>query len=72
MPLIHGTSQESLHENIKRLIAEGKKKKEAVAIAYSIQREAKKQGDAGPDEIYRYKNSVTGENYGEPQQFPYL
>lgn len=72
MPLIQGKSEESLHENIKREIAAGKPRKQAVAIAYSVQRKAKNNGDDAPDEVYRYKNSGMCKNYGEPQQFPYL
>ena len=37
MPLEKSSSEASLHENIKRLIAEGKPRKQAVAIAYQIQ-----------------------------------
>lgn len=36
MPLIEGSSEESLHENIKKLIGEGKSRAQAVAIAYEI------------------------------------
>lgn len=45
MPLVEGFSQESIHSNIKKLIAEGKPRKQAVAIAYSIAKEAKKKRD---------------------------
>lgn len=47
MPLEESASNESLHENIKRLIAEGKPRAQAVAIAYEIQEKAQK----GDDEI---------------------
>ncbi len=40
MPLIQESSEESIHANIKKLIGEGYKRKQAVAIAYS---EAEKQ-----------------------------
>jgi hypothetical protein len=36
MPLIQGSSEASIHSNIKKLIGEGYKRKQAVAIAYSI------------------------------------
>jgi hypothetical protein len=42
MPLKHGTSEKTKQTNIKREIAAGKPPKQAVAIAYSVQREAKK------------------------------
>jgi len=45
MPLTQGYSQESIHANIKKLIAEGKPRKQAVAIAYNISKEAKKKKD---------------------------
>jgi len=41
MPLVQGSSQKSIHENIKRLIGEGKDRRQAVAIALSIAKEAK-------------------------------
>jgi len=43
MPLVNGFSQESIHENIKRELGAGKSRKQAIAIAYSKAREAKKQ-----------------------------
>lgn len=46
MPLKHGTSDKTRQENIEREIAAGKPPKQAVAIAYSEQREAKKQKSA--------------------------
>lgn len=48
MPLIEGKSEESVHQNIKKLISEGKPRKQAVAIALETQREAKEKAD---DEI---------------------
>jgi uncharacterized protein YdaT len=42
MPLIQGSSEESIHANIKKLIGEGYKRKQAVAIAYSEAEKAKK------------------------------
>lgn len=42
MPLSKSTSDKARSENIKREIDSGKDPKQAVAIAYSVQREAKK------------------------------
>jgi hypothetical protein len=36
MPLIQGSREASIHSNIKKLIGEGYKRKQAVAIANSI------------------------------------
>lgn len=44
MPLIREASDEARKKNIAKLIAEGKTPAEAVAIAYSIQEEARKGG----------------------------
>lgn len=46
MPLEQSSSNESLHENIKKELAAGKPRKEAVAIAYANQKQAKEKGDA--------------------------
>lgn len=43
MPLIHSPSKKALKENIRKEIVEGNKPiKQAVAIGYAVQREAKK------------------------------
>ena len=42
MPLKKGVSDKTRESNIKKEIAAGKPPKQAVAIAYSMQREAKK------------------------------
>lgn len=42
MPLSKGKSEKSFKKNIAQLIREGYSKREAVAIAYSVKREAKK------------------------------
>lgn len=48
MPLIHGKSKKSREKNIKTEIEAGKDPKQAVAIGYSVQREAmKKKADGG-------------------------
>ena len=47
MPLIKGekaNSRAGFSENIRREIKAGKPQKQAVAIAYSVQRETKKKG----------------------------
>ena len=41
MPLIKDIGKKALQKNIKTEISAGKKPKQAVAIAYSVQREAK-------------------------------
>ena len=41
MPLVHSKSNEARSENIKREIEAGKDPKQAAAIAYSVQREAR-------------------------------
>ena len=43
MPLIKSTSAEALKKNIEELIASGRPQKQAVAIAYSVKREAGKK-----------------------------
>ena len=47
MPLIKSKSEKAFKENIKREIAAGKPQKQAVAIAYNVQREAKKAAGGG-------------------------
>lgn len=42
MPLKKGTSKKTREENIKKEIESGKPPRQAVAIGYSVQREAKK------------------------------
>lgn len=45
MPLLQGYSQESIAENIKKLIAEGKPRDQAVAISMEVARRAKQDGE---------------------------
>jgi hypothetical protein len=45
MPLSHGKSDEARSKNIKTEIGAGKSPAQAAAIAYSIQREAKKHAN---------------------------
>lgn len=44
MPLIKSKSKAAVSKNIQREVAAGKPQKQAVAIALSVQREAKKKG----------------------------
>jgi hypothetical protein len=67
MPLIQGSSEASIHSNIKKLIGEGYKRKQAVAIAYSV---AKKKDDEIEKKPVQYKNCINPKE--ETQQFPYL
>ena len=47
MPLIKSKSEKAFKSNIKAEIAAGKPQKQAVAIAYDVQRRAPKKADAG-------------------------
>ena len=42
MPLKHSTSKKAFSENVKAEMAAGKPQKQAVAISYSVQRQAAK------------------------------
>lgn len=44
MPLVKSTGRKAFSTNVKREIAAGKPQKQAVAIAYSTQREAQRRG----------------------------
>lgn len=44
MPLVKSTSQTAFRKNIKAEIAAGKPQKQALAIVYSVKREAAKKG----------------------------
>ena len=72
MPLVQGSSEESIHSNIKKLIGEGYKRKQAVAIALSTAGKAKNQKDQGEKRPSQYKNSCLGDPEQETQKFPYL
>lgn len=71
MPLTQGSSEDTIHSNIKKLIGEGYKRKQAVAIAYSEAGKSNKK-DQLQEKPSRYKFSSAGQDYGETQQFPYL
>ena len=43
MPLIKSASKKAFQENVKREIKAGKPQKQAVAIAYSVKRQAKRK-----------------------------
>lgn len=47
MPLIKGKSEKAFKQNIKAEIAAGKPQKQAVAIAYDVQRRAQSKKDGG-------------------------
>ena len=47
MPLVKSKSEAALRENVKAEIAAGKEPRQAVAIAYSVKREAQKQPAKG-------------------------
>lgn len=55
MPLLQGYSQESVSENIKRLIAEGKPRDQAVAISMEIARKAKSNNDECLNQLEQMK-----------------
>lgn len=44
MPLVKSASKKAMSENISREMHAGKPQKQAVAIAYSVQRKAMKRG----------------------------
>ena len=48
MPLIASMTPKALKANIKKEIEAGKPPKQAVAIAYSVKREAEKKADKKP------------------------
>lgn len=43
MPLVKGSSRKAMSTNIKREVAAGRPQKQAVAIAYSVARKAKRK-----------------------------
>lgn len=72
MPLIQGSTEESMHANIKKLIGEGYKRKQALAIAYNIAEKAKSKDDQTEKKPLSYKNHCMSTQKEETQQFPYL
>lgn len=58
MPLVKSSSKKAREENIRREISAGKDPKQAVAIGYSVQREAAKKGEsAGKRNARIFKNA---------------
>jgi hypothetical protein len=47
MPLVKSASKEAFRKNVKAEVAAGKPAKQAVAIAYSVKREAQKTASKG-------------------------
>lgn len=54
MPLKEGYSQESIAENIKKLIAEGRDRDQAVAISMEVARRAKQDGEMNQLDRIKY------------------
>ena len=48
MPLVKSSSREAFRKNVKAEVAAGKPQKQAVAIAYSVKREAAKKPTMKP------------------------
>lgn len=48
MPLVKSTSKEAFRKNVKAEVAAGKPQKQALAIAYSVKREAAKKTTTKP------------------------
>lgn len=60
MPLIQESSEDTIHSNIKKLIGEGYKRKQAVAIAYSEAGKSNGKKDQLQEKPSRYKFSSAG------------
>lgn len=58
MPLIEGSSEKALHENIATEVKAGKDPKQAAAIGYSVQRENR---DESPDSSVLAQTLTTAE-----------
>ena len=70
MPLTKSKSQKAFQENIKREIAAGKPQKQAVAIAYDVQRRAKKADGGGLYANIHAKRQRIAEGSGEKMRKP--
>jgi hypothetical protein len=71
MPLIHKKSKKAFGENIKREMDSGKPQKQAIAIAYSVKRKAKKASggavqSGSPDMNYAKGGEVSASNEKRP------
>lgn len=69
MPLVKSRSEKAFSENIKREMAAGKPQKQAVAIAYDVQRRAKK-AEGGLYENIHAKRKRIAEGSGEKMRKP--
>lgn len=78
MPLVQGSSQNSIHENIKKELASGKPRAQAIAIAEATARKNKDGmvGTISKKEIYRAKYQNRGEMLNQQgtqeQEQPYI
>ena len=70
MPLIKSKSQKAFKTNIKREIEAGKPQKQAVAIAYDVQRRAKKADGGGLYANIHAKQKRIAEGSGEKMRKP--
>ena len=70
MPLIKSKSQKAFKTNIKREIEAGKPQKQAVAIAYDVQRRAKKADGGGLYANIAAKRKRIAEGSGEKMRKP--
>lgn len=70
MPLVKTKSAKAFQENIKREIAAGKPQKQAVAIAYDVQRRAHKAGGGGLYANIHAKRERIAEGSGERMRKP--
>ena len=70
MPLIKSKSPEAFKKNIKAEISAGKPQKQAVAIAYSVKREAKKADGGGLYANIHAKRERIAEGSGEKMRKP--
>lgn len=70
MPLTKSKSEKAFKTNIKREIAAGKPQKQAVAIAYDVQRRAKKADGGGLYENIHAKQKRIAEGSGEKMRKP--
>ena len=70
MPLIKSKSPNAFKENIKAEIAAGKPQKQAVAIAYDVQRRAKKADGGGLYANINAKRQRIAEGSGEKMRKP--
>lgn len=70
MPLVKSKSEKAFSENVKREMAAGKPQKQAVAIAYNVQREAKKAAGGGLYANIHAKRKRIAEGSGEKMRKP--